>query len=222
MLKFEHFVATGCISNVTGKECELSAANVKILLYIWQQLVLTGGPLGKTMDEIADYCGVSRKSVSRCVSDLVKYGILFIHEQTPKNLWYYGVERTVLKIPKIYGEDLILEEVKYDIENVKHSARRNKKDNGYYVYICKVDDKPVYVGKGVDDRLKHTTSGKSSNIRLNEAYFSVGPERMSVEVLRGGLDSDTAIEVEASTIRALLALGVDLYNSSIPASNYTQ
>src|SRR5690606_29042682 len=94
--------------------------------------------------------------------------------------------------------------------------------NEHYVYICKLDDKPVYVGKGVKDRYKHAISGQSSNLKLNEAFFTYGKERMSVEILRGGLDNKTAIEVEASTIRALLASGVELYNTTIPVAVPTQ
>ena len=221
MLNFEHFVVTGCVSESTnGCVAELASSEVKVFWFIYKELKTNNRPVIKTMDEIADFCGMSRRSVSRAVSKLTDLGILLVHEQTSKQFWYYGVNKVTFTLPIIYNRSIDVEELVFDDDIGKVPCRKDAKSNAneHYVYICKLDDKPIYVGKGVKDRYKHAISGQSSNLKLNEAFFTYGKERMSVEILRGGLDNKTAIEVEASTIRALLASGVKLYNTTVPVA----
>ncbi len=41
----------------------------------------------------------------------------------------------------------------------------------YYVYIAKIGEEVVYIGKGSGRRLEHVNSGTSNNYYLNKAHF---------------------------------------------------
>lgn len=81
-----------------------------------------------------------------------------------------------------------------------------------YVYICYLNNKPVYVGKGTGKRYLHCTSGKSSNPRLNQAFFEYGSEAMFINFIYCDLDEWVALGLERDLIRSLTEKGFDLFN----------
>ena len=81
-----------------------------------------------------------------------------------------------------------------------------------YVYICYLNDQPVYVGKGTGKRYLHCTSGKSSNARLNKAVFEYGLDAMSVNFIYYNLDDWVALGLERDLIQSLVEKGFDLFN----------
>jgi hypothetical protein len=84
--------------------------------------------------------------------------------------------------------------------------------NGYYVYICYVNEDPVYVGKGKGKRLLHCTSGRSHNKKLNTALSDYGSKAFAVHIVYRGLDERRALEEERKLIKYFLVQGYELYN----------
>lgn len=72
----------------------------------------------------------------------------------------------------------------------------------YYVYECLLDGKPIYVGKGIDERYKHCTSGKSSCKGLNELVASGANDRMEIRFFARNLTEKNALRVETVLIDA--------------------
>lgn len=52
------------------------------------------------------------------------------------------------------------------------------------VYVCKLNDEIVYVGKGKLGRHKHCNSGTSHVFELNKIYFTEGSNVLAVNVVR--------------------------------------
>jgi hypothetical protein len=78
----------------------------------------------------------------------------------------------------------------------------------YYVYVCKVDGVPKYVGMGKGGRWKHCVSGKSSCSELNRDYHA-GKELL-VEKVKEGLLQEEAEFLEVRIIDSY----PDLYNKT--------
>lgn len=87
---------------------------------------------------------------------------------------------------------------------------RERKD--YYVYICFLFDEIVYVGKGTKDRIKHCNSGKSSNVRLNEAFFKHGKDSIRTVKVLEDCTEDQALKIEKHYIDLCIQQGITLYN----------
>lgn len=91
-----------------------------------------------------------------------------------------------------------------------------------YVYICYLHDKPVYVGKGTNNRYLHCISGKSTNVELNRAFFEYGADAMRVQIIYFNLQDDVALSLEQDLIQSLLSQGFNLFNISIRNSSYSK
>lgn len=90
-----------------------------------------------------------------------------------------------------------------------------KERKDYYVYICFLFDEIVYVGKGTKDRIKHCNSGKSSNVRLNEAYFKYGKDSLKAVKVLEGCTEEQALQVEKHYIDLCIQQGITLYNAGV-------
>lgn len=64
----------------------------------------------------------------------------------------------------------------------------------YYVYKAYVDNVLRYVGKGKGNRYKHVLGGRSTNTKLNEAYFS--GKSIEVKLYKWGLSEEDALYEE--------------------------
>jgi dihydroneopterin aldolase len=106
-------------------------------------------------------------------------------------------------LPKVFSED-IPENLANKFENIRN----------HYVYVCKLKDRVIYVGKGVGDRIKHCLSGKSSSEELNKLYSDGEP--LSVEKVAENLTEEMATHLEESYIRALIKSGDNLLNKALP------
>lgn len=81
-----------------------------------------------------------------------------------------------------------------------------------YVYICYLNDVPVYVGKGTGKRYKHCKSGKSSNSKLNEAFYKYGAEALDVRIIFYDLYDDVALALERDLVKSLTYQDFELFN----------
>lgn len=84
-----------------------------------------------------------------------------------------------------------------------------------YVYICYLNGKPIYVGKGTGKRYRHCKSGKSNNFQLNQAVFTYGADSLDVQIPHYNLYDDEALYLERKLINAFLNEGYQLFNCDI-------
>lgn len=66
----------------------------------------------------------------------------------------------------------------------------------YEVYMCKVDDVIVYIGKGTKGRHKHCISGCSHVFELNKIFFTEGVDSLEVVVVKELSSNQEAMELE--------------------------
>lgn len=71
----------------------------------------------------------------------------------------------------------------------------------YYVYVVRIDNEVVYVGKGSGDRSDHINSGTSSNYEANKSHFS--GIVADVERITTGLTEPDAFELETHLIKEI-------------------
>lgn len=88
----------------------------------------------------------------------------------------------------------------------------------YYVYVVKVGGVVRYVGKGTKDRYKHAVSGTSSVAQLNKDFFDGKEITVHRAFFRDS--SEEAEDVEKMYISALLYDGAELYNKTVPKTQY--
>ena len=78
------------------------------------------------------------------------------------------------------------------IKQIKHPDR-------YYIYQGYAGGDLVYIGKGSGDRYKHLTSGTSSSIKANEAFFK--KVYVYTEIIATGLTEENALLIEKLLIK---------------------
>lgn len=69
----------------------------------------------------------------------------------------------------------------------------------HYIYIARIDDEIVYIGKGVGKRYEHVNSGISHNYFLNKAHFS--GIVMDVEIYQRFDTDEEALAAESALIK---------------------
>ena len=74
--------------------------------------------------------------------------------------------------------------------------------NNYIVYEVRLDNIPIYIGSGVQERYLHVKSGSSHNPELNKLFFEQG-HNMVVTVLRESLTKEESLEMEKGFIKAV-------------------
>lgn len=94
--------------------------------------------------------------------------------------------------------------------------------NQYYVYVCYVNQKPVYVGKGKGSRYKHCTSGKSHNLKLNQALLEYGKEAFETKFIYEYLDEQESLRLERKLIISLLNYRQKIFNNDPQTLWYAQ
>lgn len=94
--------------------------------------------------------------------------------------------------------------------------------NQFYVYVCYVNQKPVYVGKGKNLRYKHCTSGKSHNTKLNNALIEYGYEAFKILFPFKDLTEKDALILEKKLIRYYLDKGYDIFNNDTATMWYRE
>lgn len=71
----------------------------------------------------------------------------------------------------------------------------------YEVYEVTYKGKIVYIGSGKSGRSLHVMSGKSSNPKLNELFFT-DKENLQVTVIRENVSKEESLEMEMNFIMA--------------------
>jgi hypothetical protein len=84
--------------------------------------------------------------------------------------------------------------------------------NQYYVYVCYVNQNPVYVGKGKNLRYLHCTSGKSHNPMINKALLEYGSSNFNIHMAAENLSESDAFKIERAVINDIMKLGFVLFN----------
>lgn len=163
--------------------------------------------------DIAEQVGLERRSILRAVNNLTAWGVLGASKAVIGNArhWIYESINPCTLVTKD-GEYNLKERTKDSSEYKTEVANKIAKSQSYYVYLCKLDGKPVYVGKGKESRLDHCLSGASSNPALNRAVFEYSKDRFNVSKLIEGLNETQALEQEKAIIKSFIDIGIDLYN----------
>jgi hypothetical protein len=74
-------------------------------------------------------------------------------------------------------------------------------EDGYYVYMCYINNRLVYVGKGTKQRYLHPNSGRSSVIEFNAMFF-LG-RTVDVKIYKDSLTAQEAKSLEKSITNKL-------------------
>lgn len=86
-------------------------------------------------------------------------------------------------------------------------------ERNHYVYVCFIYSNIVYIGSGKGDRLSHCTSGTSSCVKLNKAFFEISLNAFKVKKYYKNLTEAEARLIEKSMIVWAVRDGCELYNS---------
>lgn len=167
---------------------------------------------------IADFANIAqlRRDYSNNILNLIanlSAKKLLVIEKSPSldNFCCYGTPALVLTTRT--GKEHLLPEVFSN--NIPENLFDKFSDmTHYYVYVCKLDGKVVYVGKGTRDRLNHCLSGKSSCPELN-VFVKTGRD-LVVEKIADNLTEEMATYLEESYIIAMISSGANLFNKSLP------
>lgn len=169
-------------------------------------------PIQVSQSELSNQTGLELKAIGNIMRELMTSGLISgVKLKIVQHQWLYtSINETIfhraddsifsiMQRNRSIPEGIMLETKAKDVHD-------------YYVYVCKLDSIPVYVGKGKGQRYLHCISGMSGNSSLNKAYFECGEERMSVIKVLEDLTEKQALEKEKTLIDSFTSLGYKLYN----------
>jgi DNA-binding MarR family transcriptional regulator len=169
-------------------------------------------PLKVTQRQIADAISIDLKATGYAIKRLIKNGLVGAARENENNFTcykYYSVGGTTLYTSDEREIDFVLK-----VKNLPshYKPLENSYTKPYYVYVCRLNGIPVYVGKGKGPRLLHCISGTSSNQQLNQALFEYGADALSVDKIHENLSDEEAMTLERETINSLKEQGFSLFN----------
>lgn len=162
--------------------------------------------------DMAKITGLELRAIGNILKELINSGLISgVKLKIVQHQWLYtAVNKTLFH--KGDGTSFFIEQRDRSVPSGILIENRAKDVHDFYVYVCKLDGVPVYVGKGKDNRYLHCISGMSGNSLLNKAYFDCGADRMTVTKVLEDLTEKQALEKEKTLIESFTTLGYSLYN----------
>lgn len=198
---------------VGSEKVKLTSTEKLILIMLdclFSKQVDSDTPIKLTQRYIADSIACDLKATGKALKNLTSTGIIKAERPAEKfnSYEYYSIGGFTLHM--VDGREI---EFVQKVKSIPNAFSRDVVySNPYYVYICYLKGRPVYVGKGKDNRIAHCTSGKSSSQALNAALFEHGKQNMSVEKVLYNLSESNAVLKEREVICQLKSEGFTLYN----------
>ena len=171
-------------------------------------------PFEVSMETLGSALAVDRTTIMRSMSNLDSCGLIYREKVKRFNYstWSYIGVAAYTGVSDIYGTIAVPEILLADIPTTVKACSGG---NTHYVYICKKDGVPIYVGKGKGNRINHCLSGNSSSAELNKIFYSCNGDGMTVDKVIEGVPNSEAMIQEQQLINKLLADGHPLVNKQI-------
>ena len=169
------------------------------MLFIYDQIQQAeyGTPFIMPQKEIASNISTDYRTVGKIMRRLVEFGVL-VGAQPEKGWEFFAINAFSVEHK---GEDYEVSGITLCDYEVINEKLNPPEVPSYYVYMCSLDNKPVYIGMGKGDRINHCLSGCSSSAKLNELVFTHGKENFKVEKLFEGLTREAAADKERTLIQ---------------------
>lgn len=205
------FLKAKAVLTEEGIQAELTPAGKILMAHIYSEMERTQAPVHCTAENLENEYAYCLRGFQRSMKALHSGGVIDYGQLGSRNSG-----NTFFKISKltVIGNNqrtvIGLDGFKFDVDGIKTKTTMCEIVSPYYVYMCKVDSIPVYIGKGKGARYDHCTSGASHCRELNEAVIQ--GRNISVEILFENIAEDEAYLRETTIIQGLTAAGVVLYN----------